>query len=142
MNARILIGSPKSAARRCGRAIGVLAAIAAIACAFACHRTDEIDGLASSGSWRNQVRQGRDTPGDRSERNEDTPFLHAPLIIAAPTLRAGSIVDRYVTTIDLLPTILVLYGRASSIPDEISWTNLIPADGHQLRRTPYAEAVL
>ena len=68
--------------------------------------------------------------------------LQVPLIITAPSLPAGRVVDRTVSTIDLLPTILALSGLASSIPDGLSGTDLFAADGRQPGRPLYAEAML
>jgi arylsulfatase A-like enzyme len=52
--------------------------------------------------------------------------IHVPLVMAGPSLPAGAVVEAYVRTTDLLPTVLTLVGAGSAIPRGAVGENLLP----------------
>jgi arylsulfatase A-like enzyme len=69
--------------------------------------------------------------------------LNVPLIIAAPDLPPGKVVNSIVRTVDVFPTILDITGLASSIPSTIMGASLRPLFTSEAGdRFVYAEGVL
>lgn len=69
--------------------------------------------------------------------------MRVPLIIAGPSLRAGSTVTTYSSTLDLAPTVLELVGGKDRTPAAFQGTSLLPViEGRKPRAPVYSEGML
>jgi arylsulfatase A-like enzyme len=69
--------------------------------------------------------------------------IHVPLIIKSPLLPRSRTIDSFVSTIDILPTILDVAGLQSFLPGDAEGTSLVPMiNGESVELPVYAEGML
>jgi len=69
--------------------------------------------------------------------------IHVPLILAADGLPSDRVVDSYVRTIDILPTILDIVGVGPGAPEDVRGSSILPIiNGETADRPVFSEGML
>jgi len=68
--------------------------------------------------------------------------VRIPLIIAGPSVPRGKVIEAYVRSIDLLPTVLSLVGAEALIPADVEGRSLVPLAGPHDDPFVYQEGML